>query len=244
MSDGAARIFKIGVTLCALSWATLGALEAWRGAPLPGLHAFPEAAPDILVRIGGALLVASSLAMIGGAFVRWAAWFGAVLWLLWCGLALIAASATPYNGTAWVPVLETAAFAAIAWALTGGGHTATAARIVFGLMLIGFGAVHLTNRELITSLIPGWIPFGAHWPWFTGAVNLAAGFACVAGRGVKWSGFAIAAMFGAWLPLVHAPRLMASVESLFEWTFALTALALSGAALQVASGFAGTPARR
>lgn len=244
MNDGAARVFKIGVTLCALSWVALGALEAWRGVALPGLHAFPEAAPDIVARIAGAVLVASSLAMIGGAFVRWAAWSGALLWLVSCSFALIAASATPYDGTAWVPVLETAAFAAVAWARSNSVRAATTARIVFGLMLIGFGAVHLTHRELIASLIPDWIPFSAHWPWLTGAVNLAAGLACVSGRGAKWGGFATAAMFGAWLPLVHAPRLMGSVESLFEWTFALTALALVGAALQVASGFAGTPARR
>ena len=42
-------------------------------------------------------------------------------------------------------------------------------------------------------------------------------------------------MYGAWLPIVHAPRLLASPDSAFEWTFALTALALAGVALAVAT---------
>jgi hypothetical protein len=95
--------------------------------------------------------------------------------------------------------------------------------------------IHLTQRDLIATLIPAWIPVRSYWPWLTGGVSVAAGLACLVGRGTTWGAGFIAFMYLAWLPLVHAPRLLGVPGSLFEWTFALTALALAGVALAVAA---------
>ncbi|MEQ1493890.1 MAG: hypothetical protein ABL889_00790 [Terricaulis sp.] len=232
--------FVIGVTAYALSLAALGAIELWRGASLPGLHALPESAPEWAVRCMGALMLATSVTLIAGPFVRWASIAAAAFWSAFFILALIAAAAAQGDASGWVSASETAVFAAIALARGGGPRTASLLRTAFGLMLILFGAVHLTHRDLIASLIPDWIPFSAYWPWLTGGANILAGLACVIGRGTRPATYAIAIMFGAWLALVHAPRLAAHPASLFEWTFALTAAALLGGALQIASRASGS----
>lgn len=229
-----ARVLTAGVLVFAFSIAALGAFEAARGAPLPGLHLFPEAiASPLVVRATGIVLVAASLLMIAGPGVTAASALMAALWALICALAAVSAFATPHDMTGWVPVAECAAFAGAAL-VRGKLAPIAALRIVFGLMLIWFAIVHLTNRDLIASLIPDWIPLAPYWPWLTGGVNVLAGLACVTGIATRWSALSVALMFGSWIPLVHAARIAADPSSLFEWTFALTAAALTGVALQVA----------
>lgn len=224
----------IGGIVLALAFVALGAASALFGAALPGLDALPFTTPDWTSQAAGALLMLSGAAMLLPPAARIGAWLGMIYWLAFTALTKLAALSGPFDLTAWVPVTEAAAFAAACYALAGAPAGASIARIAFGLMLIWFGVVHLMHRDIIASLIPAWIPYAEHWPWLTGGVNLLAGAALIVNRFTAPAALAIAAMFGAWLPLVHAERLFGAPDSLFEWTFALTALGLVGAVLLIA----------
>ena len=162
-----------------------------------------------------------------------AAWAMAILWLAALALTLLAAVSAP-DALASVPVAETAVFGVFAFAQARGGAE-IALRVAFGLMLVLFGAIHLTP------------PRGHRFAYSrvdtaTAVLALAhrlaeclAGLACIAGRGVRIGAGAIALMYASWLPIVHALRLAEDLTSTFEWTFALTALALAGIAMHVAA---------
>ncbi|WP_395647358.1 hypothetical protein [Terricaulis sp.] len=237
----ASRTATFGALFFALPLAGLGALELWRGAALPGLHALLEIAGAMPARGAGALVLLTALLMIAGPLVRPGAAAAAALWSAFFVAALIAASLNPADATGWVSASECATFAAACRARSGGARSALLLRLVFGATILWFGVVHLTHPDIIASLIPDWIAYREQWPWLTGGVLGLAGLACLAGRAVTWAAGAVALMFAAWLPLVHAGRIAADPGDLFEWTFALTAAALTGVALLAASRFAETP---
>lgn len=221
---------SIGIGTAILGLAALGAAAAIHGSPLPQLHALPESVPDWISRAVGVFLAAGA---IGAAFNRLAALGLAALWTSACVLALIAAI-DARDLLAFVPVAEDAVFAGFAIWRWDEARGWLVLRLLFGVMLLLFGVIHLLHRDLIGALIPAWIPWRMHWPWLTGSLSLIAGAACVIGRGAAIAASAIGVMYLSWLAIVHAPRLRAAPESLFEWIFALTALTLGGIAFAVA----------
>ncbi len=222
---------RAGVWICLSAMLALGVLEATYGDPLSGLHAFPDASVEWLVRGSGVLLALSAVATL--ALPRIGALLLALSWVAACVLATIAALGSPDDLLGYVPVAETAAFLAFALWRWDETRIWPILRVAFGAMLILFGVIHLMHREAIGSLIPEWIPGASYWPWLTGGGSVLAGLACVLDRGVASAAGAVAVMYLSWLPLVHAPRLLGE-PSLFEWTFALTAIALAGVALAIA----------
>jgi uncharacterized membrane protein len=101
----------------------------------------------------------------------------------------------------------------------------------FAVTLLFYGMVHMFHRALIAGLIPAWIPGAGAWPWITGSIMVAAGIALLAGRAAELASLAIAAMFASWILIVHLARLAGNPAGSFEWSFALTALALAAVAL-------------
>ncbi len=225
----------VGIVVLTVTFAAMGVLESQRAAPLTGLHALPDGRYLAQMSIGAGLvmLVAAVFALIdiGRA---WAGYVLAVLWTAFAVFAYMSASELPSEAPRWVAMAECAAFAAAGLALSGPRWSARVLGVVFGAMLVWFGLVHLTQRDVIASLTPEWIPYASRWPWVTGSVNLVAGLMCIVGFGARYGALAVAIMFALWLPIVHAPRLMESPSSLFEWTFALTAAGLVGVALIIA----------
>jgi hypothetical protein len=222
-----------GAVIAIIAMGGVGLVEVARGEWLPGLHPYPDDWARA-ARLSGALLV------FFGTTAQWlriSAIGLAFHWLVATGFAAMAVAASGNDPLAYVPLAQTLVFTAFALWLWGRPQawTQVVLRIAFGAMLILFGAIHLTHVDVIAGLIPDFVPGVLLWPWITGGVQVLAGVACVAGRGVFMAGAAISAMYAAWLPIVHGPRLLASPESAFEWTFALTALALTGVALTVAS---------
>jgi hypothetical protein len=211
--------------------AALGLVELATGEALAGLHPYPPDAPAWLVRASGA-----TLAIFAACALRWPGAAAALLALLWLAAAAwVAASLNAADPLAYVALAQAVVFALFAvWLWRRPQAFAQALlRAAFGLMLLLFGAIHLAYAETIASIIPDFIPARALWPWFTGAVQGLAGLSCLAGRGAA-AGL-VALMYAAWLPIVHGPRLLASPSSAFEWSFALTALALAGIGLAIAT---------
>jgi uncharacterized membrane protein len=225
------KLTDVGAAIAIAAFAGLGLVELIHGSALPGLHPLDDSTPTWVVRGSGALLAAGAIAMLFGPT---AGLMVAALWLAAFALALAAASGAS-DVLAWPPAAETIVFSAFAIWRWDDARGWLILRLLLGAMLVLFGAIHLTQRDLIATLIPDWIPVRSYWPWLTGGVSVAAGLACLAGRGTTLGAGAIAFMYLAWLPLVHAPRLLGAPGSLFEWTFALTALALAGVAFAVAA---------
>ena len=67
-------------------------------------------------------------------------------------------------------------------------------RYLYGSMLLLFALVHVQYREFIASMIPGWIPFVAIWPWFTASANFGAGVSFLSGIRVQLAGALLGAM--------------------------------------------------
>jgi uncharacterized membrane protein len=77
------------------------------------------------------------------------------------------------------------------------------------------------------GLIPDFIPFAATWPWITGTLLIGSGLATLFKSVRGYALLIVAAMFLAWIPLVHMPRLLTSF-SIGEVTFAAMAISLAG----------------
>ncbi len=221
---------RVGHWLFGLSLAAMGGFEVWRGEALPGLHPLPDAADTSLIRTLGALLLVPAVLSLAPGLEKRVRFALSAYWMILAALAFAIASTHPGDMTAWVSAAQAAVFACAAL----GSRWPETARLAFGAMLLLFGAIHVTHTALIASLIPHWIPAPALWPWLTGGAQMIAGVALLTNRLTAWAALAVAGMFVSWLALVHAARLISSPDSLFEWTFALTAAALAGAALQIA----------
>lgn len=98
------------------------------------------------------------------------------------------------------------------------------------VMLVTFGAVHLQYHSAISGLLPDGFPLRPLWPFLTGAIMVAAGAMLPFKAPRRLELALVALMFTAWLPLVHAARLIAD-PSLDEIVFAATAIALIGCLL-------------
>jgi uncharacterized membrane protein len=230
MTSERASVFGAMTGVAAM--AALGLVELMRGEALSGLHPYPDDWPAGVIRVSGALLL-----LFAASSLRWPSVAGLALalhWLVAAALVVLAVTTNAGDPLAYVPLAQTVVFTAFAVWLWRGPGAHVVLRIAFGAMLLLFGAIHLTHVDVIAGLIPDYVPGASLWPWITGGVQAVAGLACFIGRGSSTAAITIALMYGAWLPIVHAPRLLASPDSTFEWTFALTALALAGVALAVA----------
>lgn len=96
------------------------------------------------------------------------------------------------------------------------------------LALALFGMVHILKREDLAGLIPAILPYREAWPLLTGSTMLAAAAAIPFDRTRIYALATVALMFLAWVPIVHAPRILARPDA-GEVIFAATDVALIGA---------------
>ena len=231
-------VARIGAPLYLTACAALGLVEMIFRKPLPELHPFSPSLPVATYAAGASL---AFLALAGIAKVRGARLALSVYWLLAAIVTVAAALQPPADPVNWVPVSKAALFA-IAAAAAAGSIGARALRLSLGLVLIFYGLIHLILHDVIAQLIPGWFPQAAAWPYFTGALMLVAGTALVIERAAEQMAIVVAALFASWIVVIHSGRLIGHPASSFEWTFALSALALVGIALMAVSpGPSGAP---
>ncbi len=206
----------------------------------------PLVVGDLAGLATGGALVLLSLGLPFRATRTWSARGLAAYWLAWLALGHRFSprgfTHDPSDLVAWLEVLVLAMTAVVLSPATEpseqtGSRFADlpfiATRIVFGVMLVVFGLVHLTYPAAISAMIPQGFPARAVWPWLTGTASCAAGIALVFGLGARLAAVLVGAMFVSWLPLVHVARLIAE-PSRAEWVFAATALSLAGAAWMLA----------
>lgn len=155
----------------------------------------------------------------------------------------------PRNGSTWTIVFETLALCGVAWLLAGAAshHTATARRgapmfsagrvpgiLSFAVSLLVFGVLHLVYADFVATLIPVWIPARLFWAYFTGAAFLAAGVSIATGVRGRLAATLVGIMFGSWVLILHAPRVLSKLYDRGEWTSLFIAMAMCGGAWIVA----------
>jgi uncharacterized membrane protein YphA (DoxX/SURF4 family) len=118
-------------------------------------------------------------------------------------------------------------------------HGGRVGRLCFGLCLIGFGIMHFEFFSFTADFIPAWIPLHRFWAVATGAAQIAAGVAVLSGVLARLAAILSAVMYGSWVVIVHAPRVLAHLLSHSEWTDLFTAAGLCAGALMVAGAIAG-----
>jgi len=210
----------------------LGLVELVFRKALVQLHPWDSVSMAI---VSGATLTVLALWLLVRPSSRIAAFALAGHWTLALVFTILAAAKAPPNALNWVPVSQTALFVLASLASSNGSglrHTQmTDVRRPFAVTLVFYGLVHVFQRPLIAGLIPAWIAGAEIWPWITGPIMVVAGIALLAGRAVEVASLAIAAMFASWILIVHLGRIAGDPANSFEWSFALTALALTGVAL-------------
>lgn len=215
----------------------------WQSAP-DWLKAIPFAA-----MVSALWLLATGLALL---FEKMA-WFGAisagVLFGVW---ALVfngpLAAANPSQIYLWLGVCESGCLMAAGLALAGAGirdervaaQIVLAARIVFGLCAIVFGASHFAYAEVTAKMVPEWLFYPIGWAYLTGAGHLVAGLALVSGVQARLAAGLEAAMCACFVVLLHIPRVIAAPTSQIEWTMTCIALSITGAAWIIRS-YTNTP---
>lgn len=88
-----------------------------------------------------------------------------------------------------------------------------AGRIIFGLIMVAFGIMHLMNAKQMAGMIPSAIPGGIFWIYFTAFAYMAAAISFFINRITFWSGILLAILllvitFTIELPMVLNPKTM------------------------------------
>lgn len=110
--------------------------------------------------------------------------------------------------------------------------TKVVARVLFGLPMLAFGAMHFMMGSEMNGYVPEFIPAPTFWVYATGLVLLIGGIAVIANRYVDWAAGALGVMLLSFALLIHLPMLMDGDQSAMGNLLKDTALA--GAALYFA----------
>ncbi len=242
---------SFGRVLFALGLLGLGAQNLILADLVPELQPFAtdSAARAPLAALLGSVLFAAAVALLANFRVRLVAALLAALFALWLlGFFVPALIARPGIPT-WVGAGELLSFAGTSAVLAAAAphephltvrsnarlqRQAALGRICFALALPLFGTVHFLYTDFLAGMIPAWIAGAVAWVQITGAARIAAGIALFVPALARAAATLIGLMYGAWLLLLHLPRLAAQPANRAEWTLACIALALCGGAWLIA----------
>jgi uncharacterized membrane protein YphA (DoxX/SURF4 family) len=109
-------------------------------------------------------------------------------------------------------------------------------RIFFSVTMICFGIMHLLYTEMVSQLIPVWIPVHIFWTYLTGLSLIASGIAIIIKIGLKLAAALLGLMILIWLIFLHIPRAVSQpfADRGNEVISAFSALAFSGIAFVIA----------
>lgn len=136
-------------------------------------------------------------------------------------------------GSPLAAACELLAMSGAAWVLAE-KRLATPGRVLFAGSMVVFGLQHFLYSAYLATLIPSWIPAHLLCEAFVGAAFIAAAVAIATNKAAGLAAVLLGTMFGLFVLVLHVPRVVAAARSLDEWTSALVALAMTGAAFVLA----------
>jgi uncharacterized membrane protein len=208
---------------------------------------------EALVWLSGLVALACGLGLIWRRTAAPAAGLLTVALLAWLVVfKLRVGLGMPAVAAAWESCGETAVIAAGAWTLfaeaaagwrtlrfLAGDSGLRAARSLYALAMLAFGAAHIAYINETASLAPGWLPAHAAWVWATGIAYIAAGLAILAGAWARLAAALSAAQMGVFTLVVWAPAVAAPGAGADAWSEAVISWTLTVAGCVVAASFAG-----
>ncbi|MGQ0648737.1 MAG: hypothetical protein ACT4P7_14350 [Gemmatimonadaceae bacterium] len=230
-----------GRVVFATAVTALGVLSLAYGSIVAGLQPVPADVPGqrVLGYVTGMVLTVLGLGLVVDRTARLAAVvLGVVLlsWLVMLHLPNLAEH--PRSGNAWTIAFETLALCGVGWVAAGTSarpQTRRFGRICFGASLPIFGMLHFIYADFVATLIPGWIPARVFWAYATGVAFCAAGVSIVTAISGRLAATLLAIMFGTWVVILHAPRVLANLHGQSEWTSLCIAMAMCGGAWLIAT---------
>jgi uncharacterized membrane protein len=201
--------------------------------------------------IFGGLLIASAIGIAAGRrVVLPAAALGAILFIYDAVVYLPALVANVRDPLNWTRGTEILAMCGVAFVIAGTRETPPASRWTrianrvadAGLLLVAvsvfvWGAQHFIYARFTATLVPSWIPWRLFWAVFVGGAFLAASLAFAFRVQPRLAGVLLGVEFLIIVLLVHVPRVAAHPLSGREWTNALVAATMFGAAWTIAGAF-------
>jgi uncharacterized membrane protein YphA (DoxX/SURF4 family) len=200
------------------------------------------------------VLIVAALATLSRRGTSYGAAVVSAVLLLWVALLHVPALvAAPNKGGAWTGAFEAFALSGAAlllWGLTAHGpgsdrarsslavRATTIGRVMYGISMPVFGILHFLYIPYIVYVTPSWIPAHVFFAYATGVAHVASGLSLLSGVLSRIAAYCTAAMFGSWVLIVHAPRVLGSSHIPSEWTSMLIALGMCGGALLIASALA------
>lgn len=186
---------------------------------LSSLQPVPESMPGYraLAVVTGVVLVSAGLGILTGIRLQAAALTLVAVFAL--GIVLLHVPSAFTNPVLlrspwWIRTFESLAIAGAALILAGTTSDPVreswvrAGRILFGISLPVFGALHFIYADNVASLVPGWYPWPLFWAYLTGVGHTAAGIAIAAGVGARLAATLAGFMYASWALTLHLARVM------------------------------------
>ena len=113
------------------------------------------------------------------------------------------------------------------------------ASAIFGVAMIGFGAISLALRDAVPNIepLPSWASAHALIGIVSGVVLIATGLALVVGRWTSEAAITLAAFLSVWVVALHLPPLLTTPKNPGVWVPAAEVFAIAAAAWILASTF-------
>jgi uncharacterized membrane protein YphA (DoxX/SURF4 family) len=111
----------------------------------------------------------------------------------------------------------------------------TVAKVLFAVPFLIFGLFHFMNAEMLSAMVPSFIPGGVFWVYLTGLGLIAAPIAILTGKQAHLACLLLGAMLFIFALTVHLPTVMAG--DMNGMSNLLKDLSLSGGAFTYAGIF-------
>lgn len=114
--------------------------------------------------------------------------------------------------------------------------TTTIGRVLYAIPFLMFGGMHFMKADMMTGMVPPFMPMANLWVYLIGACFMAAGISILINRYTKISGLLLAMLLMIFIITIHIPGIMSgdAVKMQIAMPNMLKDLALAGAALLIA----------
>ncbi|MDA0196653.1 MAG: DoxX family protein [Bacteroidetes bacterium] len=103
-------------------------------------------------------------------------------------------------------------------------------RIIYGIPMLMFAFGHFGNANMMSGMVPSFIPGGVFWVYLTGLALLAAGVSIIINKKMKLATLLLGIMLLIFAFTIHLPNMMGG-NDIYALPMFMKDLGLAGAAL-------------